>query len=185
MPGQLGRDAAIEITWDHFFSPVLLALPGEFRPWWQWWEQIDQDAIVLRDEGPIGNPTDVEFVLTADAMISWWKGLAWQAGDGRQIELSETEGSVRRGRVFRFNVATHGSDRLELMKAKVLGAHTGMYSLPIDRMPARMLGHRWSFEWFADSGPRGRDIQPILTFLLIAVIILTGLAVVAPLIGKG
>jgi len=175
----------LDITWDHFFSSVLLALPGQFRPWWQWWEQIDQDAIVLRDEGLIGSTSDVEFVLTADAMISWWKGLALVAGDGRQVELSETEGSTRRGRVFRFNVATHRADRLELKKAKVLGVHTGMYFLRIDQMPATMLGHRWNFEWFADNGPRGRNIQPWLTLLLIVVLLVVGLAAIAPLFVKG
>lgn len=173
---------AYDITWDVFFAPVLLALPGQFRPWWQFWEQVDQDAIVLRDEGPISSTTDVEFVLTADTTITWWKGLAHEASDARELALSQTEGSVRRGGTFRFNVANRRSDKLDLKKAKGVGLHTGMYLLSIDQMPSNMVGHRWAFEWFADNGPSGRNIQPFLTLLLVIVVILLGVLAIPPLI---
>ena len=173
---------AYDITWDIFFERVLQALPGQFRPWWQFWEQVDQDAIVLRDEGPISNTADVEFVLTADSAVAWWKGLAHEARDGREMELSQTEGSVRRGGTFRFNVADHRSDRLDLKKAKSLGVHTGMYLLRVDQMPSHMIGHRWAFEWFADNGPRGRNIQPFLTLLLVVVVIIVGALAIPALI---
>ena len=131
------------INWSHFQSPRLLWLPPG--------GQEDVIAVAPPNRSAYGAGF-VEFELISDPSVRWWKGLIPVASNGQRMGISETQDDIHTGAVLVHSMASLRDAKLQLWKAKAFGAHTCMYELNINSMPAAWSGTRITFNWFRDNG---------------------------------
>lgn len=128
------------VSWSNFNAPL-----------------IDGDQIRIVDE-PGFDPNQIEFILTVADSINWWKGLNFVFGDGKLygsvgIQDHQYNGIDRQSTTNPIQVPADETllrgARLELLKAKTFGVHTGMYYLTESDLLAKR-GRRITFVWERD-----------------------------------
>jgi hypothetical protein len=134
----------------------------------------DGDIIAFKSipDATLGNSTEIELISANN--ISWWKAVVLFNAAGAPIVGTNAAGvpmgtdvdtfNDQHDKVLRFTAAKTGSaSRLELLKAKALGFHTGMYSL--DNLAGTLRpGTRAVFTWLQDRSPFRDAYIPIISF---------------------
>jgi hypothetical protein len=109
-----------------------------------------EDGISQARELNTVDPEFVEFGLSTDPHITWWKGIRAYTRDGHDIGLIAMQDADHGPRWMRVRFAALAGGRLEIEKAKAFGVHTGMYELLFDEMPHGG-GTRFTFGWHRDA----------------------------------
>jgi hypothetical protein len=128
-------------TWDDFDEPLLHAAEGH---------PSGEDGIVQDREPNAVDPNFVEFGLSTEPHVTWWKGIRAYTRDGHDIGQIAMQDDDHGPRWMRVHVSHLAGGRLEIEKAKAFGVHTGMYELLFDAMPLGG-GTRYTFHWHRDS----------------------------------
>lgn len=122
------------ITWDSFNG-----------------ELFDGDLIDVSIEENVVGSNIVLFVLEAAPDISWWKAIQVPDGLGHSWEIW-TQDSKKSDNVALWADQVNNGQLLEFKKAKLLGAHTGMYWLGgLGRLKP---GTRVTFRWVQEKTPQ-------------------------------
>jgi hypothetical protein len=108
-----------------------------------------EDEIFLDEEPGLVDSGFVEIGLGTEAAITWWKGLqAWTA-EGNDIGMVAMQDANHGPTFLRIPTALLPGARLQLMKAKVFGVHTGMYELQLGDIASHD-ATRFTFTWMRD-----------------------------------
>jgi hypothetical protein len=109
--------------------------------------------ISAHDSGPL-----LELVLETAPDVTWWKALEVRSLSGELLARVETHDADHGPEVATVEASLLPGARLVLAKAKVFGAHTGMYEL---RDLDAHVGERLRFRWQRDDDRDG----PVVGFL--------------------
>lgn len=109
----------------------------------------DEDGIDQRRDVNAIAPEYVEFGLETAPNITWWKGIHAFTRENHDIGFIAMQDADHGPRWLRVRADALAGGRLEIAKAKLLGAHTGMYFLLFDEMPHRG-GTIYTFRWHRD-----------------------------------
>jgi hypothetical protein len=121
----------INLSWSSFPGPL-----------------ADGDIIQSSIQNGAAAAKDVEIVLTAGRTDMWWKAIMFTDASGNTTEIWTASGKQQSGTMVRPAYQMKGAT-LEFKKAKAVGVHTGMYSLP-DLDAQLKAGTRVTFIWASD-----------------------------------
>ena len=109
----------------------------------------DEDGIDQAREPNVLDSNYVEFGLSTQSHITWWKSIRAYSREGHDIGQIAMQDNDHGPRWMRVHVDALPGGRLDIEKAKRFGVHTAMYSLAFDDMPHGG-GTRFSFDWRRD-----------------------------------
>lgn len=144
----------MRLRWIPRLLAAYLLVPGVARASskidWTSFDSVLSDCDVINvTVTPNGTVSSVvEFDLVAGPQVTWWKGIDVPDGLGKH-KILEVQDLKRTASTFLPASTVTNGQSLEIMKAKALGVHTGMYLL--GGLDALMPGDKVTFQWTQDS----------------------------------
>ena len=110
-----------------------------------------QDTVGLSIVAGTG-PEDLQFQLQTHPTVTWWKAIELRSATDALIAFSETQDADHGPHIRSAPAADLVGARMVLAKAKIFGAHAGMYEL---RNLSVYRGRRFEFIWLRDDDQDG------------------------------